>query len=80
MSEQQNIDTVPSMYAAFGRGDIPFIFDQLAPGAKWISNPDPIVPWGGDFTGHPQDFSRPSPIRWTSSASSRPNSSPRTIR
>ncbi|HWA84211.1 MAG TPA: nuclear transport factor 2 family protein [Fimbriimonadaceae bacterium] len=56
MSEQQNVETIKSLYAAFGRGDIAFILDQLAPGVKWISNLDPVIPWSGDFTGHPQDF------------------------
>jgi ketosteroid isomerase-like protein len=41
-------DTIESIYAAFGRGDIPFILGQLAPNVVWRQ---PGVPWGGERRG-----------------------------
>ena len=41
-------ETIESIYAAFGRGDIPFILSQLAPDVVWRQ---PGVPWGGDYQG-----------------------------
>ena len=51
MSEQHNVDTVSKMYDAFGRGDVRYIVDQVTDDVRWISYFDPIVPWGGDFSG-----------------------------
>src|SRR5262245_974494 len=43
------IQTIESLYAAFTRGDIPFILAQVAPGATWRQSK--TLPWGGDYTG-----------------------------
>ncbi len=51
MSEQQNVETITKMYDAFGRGNVQFIVDQLTDDVHWVSHFDPIVPWGGDFSG-----------------------------
>ncbi len=41
-----NVATVRSMYEAFGRGDIPFIIDQLADDVKWEDGAsDHGIPW-----------------------------------
>ena len=45
-----NIETVKAIYEAFGRGDIPFILDQLADDVEWESWADNSaqkagVPW-----------------------------------
>jgi ketosteroid isomerase-like protein len=56
MSEQQNVERIRKIYEAFSRGDIGFILDQLTPDVKWVSHYDPIVPWGGDFTGRVDKF------------------------
>ena len=56
MGEQEHIQKLKNIYAAFGRGDIPYILSQLPPNVKWVSHFDPVVPWAGDFTGHIQDF------------------------
>lgn len=56
MSEHQNVETIQQIYAAFGRGDIPYILDQLSPAVEWLCHFDPIVPWGGDFSGRVGDF------------------------
>lgn len=41
-----NVDTVKDIYAAFGRGDIPAILDQLADEVQWdVDSPAPQVPW-----------------------------------
>ena len=54
MSEQQNIETVKEMYAAFGRGDIDAIVAKCTNDVEWITHLDPIVPWSGDHSG--KDF------------------------
>jgi len=46
------LETVEAMYAAFQRGDIPFILDQLAPEVFWRQPAS--VPWGGDSNGPAQ--------------------------
>jgi ketosteroid isomerase-like protein len=47
---------IESVYAAFNRGDIAYIVNQVAPNATW-RQPD-TLPWGGDYTGPQgaQDF------------------------
>lgn len=40
MAEQSNIETVQTLYAAFGRGDIPAVIEGLAPDITWV-NPGP---------------------------------------
>jgi ketosteroid isomerase-like protein len=45
-------ETVEAIYAAFQRGDIPFILDQLAPDVFWRQPAS--VPWGGDYHGPEQ--------------------------
>ena len=43
---------VRSLYAAFGRGDVPGILATLDPAIVWISNGDPAtIPWAGTRTG-----------------------------
>jgi uncharacterized protein len=51
MTEQQNIDTIQELYAAFGRGDVAFIVDKLTDDIRWVSHFDSVVPWNGDFSG-----------------------------
>lgn len=43
------VQTIESVYAAFSRGDIPFILGLIAPNAPWRQSK--YVPWGGDYTG-----------------------------
>ncbi len=46
------IQTVQSIYEAFGRGDIEFILDQLTEDVDWASCPDSdIAPWHGVHRG-----------------------------
>lgn len=54
MAEQQNVALVTKLYEAFGRGDTAFIIDQLTDDVRWVSHFEPIVPWGGDFSGKTQ--------------------------
>lgn len=42
-------DTIDSLYAAFGRGDIPFIVRHIAAGAPFRQPAS--SPWGGDYSG-----------------------------
>jgi ketosteroid isomerase-like protein len=46
MSEQENTRTVQEIYAAFGRGDVPFILNALADHFDWVHHgPPTIIPW-----------------------------------
>lgn len=54
MSEQRNIEIIQEMYAAFSRGDVAPIVERLTDDVKWVSHFDPVVPWGGDFSGKEQ--------------------------
>lgn len=41
-----HLKTVQDMYAAFGRGDVPFILARLAPDVEWeYGSADNPVPW-----------------------------------
>lgn len=51
MPESAQQKTVQDIYAAFGRGDIPFIVQQLADDVRWVTHFDPIVPWAGNYDG-----------------------------
>jgi ketosteroid isomerase-like protein len=51
VSEQQNVAAITKIYEAFGRGEIPYIIGQLTDDVRWISRFEPIVPWGGDYSG-----------------------------
>ena len=44
---------IQSLYAAFGRGDLPAILDFFDPAITWSSNGDRArIPWGGTRRGH----------------------------
>lgn len=46
-----DLELVQGLYAAFGRGDLPFILERLAPDVEW-SHPRPAeIPWGGTRRG-----------------------------
>jgi len=51
MSEQQNLEKVKSMYAAFGRGDAGYILDGLAEDVEWILEGPAILPFAGTRRG-----------------------------
>ena len=46
-----NADFIRSLYAAFGRGDVKTILDNLDPAIAWSSNCDETIPWGGTRHG-----------------------------
>jgi ketosteroid isomerase-like protein len=49
------IQAVQDIYAAFGRGDIPFILGQLADDVDWASvSETKIAPWHGSWRGRDQ--------------------------
>jgi hypothetical protein len=50
-TEVENTEQVKKIFEAFGRGDVPYILDQLADDSRFVSHVDPIVPWAGDFKG-----------------------------
>jgi ketosteroid isomerase-like protein len=46
------VETIQSIYEAFGRGDIGFILGQLTDDVDWASCPDSdIAPWHGIHRG-----------------------------
>ena len=47
MSEQQNLDAVRNIYAAFGRGDLEGILALLDPDVSWRTPGSPYLPTGG---------------------------------
>lgn len=51
MSDYDTVEQIKGVFAAFGRGDIPFILGQLADDVHWVSHLDEIVPWSGDYSG-----------------------------
>lgn len=51
MVMENNLEQVKAIFAAFGRGDVPFILDQLASDVRFTSHLDPVVPWAGEFSG-----------------------------
>ena len=53
MSEQQNLDVVRSVYAAFGRGDLEAILASLDPEIVWRTPGAPDLPTGGVRQGIP---------------------------
>ena len=46
-----NIKLVQDCYAAFGRGDVPFILAQCAEDVDWQSSDAPEIPYHGKFRG-----------------------------
>ena len=45
-------DFVRTLYAAFGRGDLPTILDNCHKDVEWVSNGDPArIPWTGARSG-----------------------------
>lgn len=51
MTADNNTEQVKAIFEAFGRGDVPFILDQLAADVRFTSHLDPVVPWAGEFSG-----------------------------
>lgn len=48
---EDNPQRIEAIFEAFGRGDIPFILDQLTDDVHFVAHLDPVVPWSGDFSG-----------------------------
>jgi uncharacterized protein len=53
MSEQQNLDVVRSIYAAFGRGDVEGVLAHLDPEVSWRTPGAPDLPTAGLRHGIP---------------------------
>jgi uncharacterized protein len=54
MNEQANTELVHKLYAAFERGDIQMILDNLTPDVRWVCEGDSRVPYSGTRTGPAQ--------------------------
>ena len=50
-STEANIALVQSLYAAFARGDIPFILERLSADAQFDNSDSPEMPHGGTYRG-----------------------------
>ena len=43
MNEEQNLKTIQDIYAAFGRGDVAFIVNQMADDIRWVTQMDSML-------------------------------------
>ena len=46
----ENGRTIAAMYEAFGRGDVPFVLEQIAPTVDWIETEAQNIPTHGRFS------------------------------
>ena len=51
MAEQQNVKIVQDAYAAFGRGDIPALLDNLSENVEWHLPGEGLIPQAGVYRG-----------------------------
>ncbi len=51
MSPKENTAAIQSIYAAFGRGDIPAVLDALTDDIDWIFHGPPEIPYAGRHRG-----------------------------
>lgn len=51
MTEPGNTQHIAAIFEAFGRGDIPYILDQLTDDVHWVAHLDPVIPWAGNYSG-----------------------------
>jgi ketosteroid isomerase-like protein len=54
MSEQENVQAVQAVYAAFGQGDIPAVLDALTDDIEWWIDGPAEVPYAGTQHGRDQ--------------------------
>jgi len=55
MNEQENVQVVQQLYAAFLRGDIPYVLNELTEDVEWQEpGPVDILPWAGTHRGREQ--------------------------
>ena len=55
MSEQENLQIIHDVYAAFGRGDVPGVLAMLTDDVTWTTpGPPDIIPYAGIRTGRDQ--------------------------
>lgn len=55
--EHDNRQVMESIFAAFARGDIPFILERLTEDVQFVAHLDPMVPWSGSYSGKDQVMS-----------------------
>ena len=46
----ENGRTIAAMYEAFGRGDVPFVLERIAPNVEWIETEAQNIPTHGRFS------------------------------
>jgi len=52
-NDSKNVQSIQTLYEAFGRGDVPTILGLCAPSAEFsFEGASPAVPWHGPWKGH----------------------------
>jgi uncharacterized protein len=51
MSDANPVSLVQSLYAAFGRGDVPFLLDAVTEDVDWTLFGPTSIPYAGNFKG-----------------------------
>jgi ketosteroid isomerase-like protein len=55
MNDQENLQTIHEVYAAFGRGDVPAVLNLLTEDVEWFTpGPPTIIPYAGSRSGSEQ--------------------------
>ena len=54
MNEQDNVELIRKMYAAFGTGDVQTILDSVADNAEWVNYGPATIPYAGSRSGKTQ--------------------------
>jgi len=56
MAEQNNVNVIQKIYAAFNTADLPTILNNVTPNAEWVNHGPAAVPYAGNFTGRISSF------------------------
>lgn len=50
-TQMSALELVESLFAAFGKGDIPYILNQITTDCRWVAPGKGFVPIGGEYIG-----------------------------
>lgn len=56
MTEQDNVNLIQKIYAAFGAADLQTILNNVNQDAEWVNHGPATIPYGGNFTGRVAAF------------------------
>jgi ketosteroid isomerase-like protein len=54
MSDQNNVELIRKVYAAFGAGDVQTILNSVAEDAEWVNHGPDTIPYAGSRSGKAQ--------------------------